>query len=173
MDERNRRSPRRSGAERDDRDAEPVPDQKTDELVSRLREHLPAILAGEPISIAYLYGSSVTGLTTPFSDVDVALVAGDALPPLVRLKLILRVQLALADRCGIQNADVRLIDDAPLVFRGRVVTDGILVYARDDQVRVAFETTTRMLYFDYLPIHRELQEAFFQDVRERGLHGRS
>jgi predicted nucleotidyltransferase len=152
--------------------AEAVPELGRDELVSRLREHLPAILSGEPVRLAYLYGSSVTGLTTPFSDVDVALVAGEALRPLVRLKLILRVQLALADVCDIPSADVRLIDEAPLVFRGRVLTDGILVYARDEAFRVEFEVTTRLLYFDYLPIHREMQEAFFQDVRERGLHGR-
>ncbi len=146
--------------------------QRRDELVARLRERLPAVLADEPVQLAYLYGSTVTGLATPLSDVDVALVAGQALRPLVRLKLILRLQVALADCCDIPNGDVRLIDEAPLVFRGRVLTDGILVYARDEAFRVEFETTTRMLYFDYLPIHREMQEAFFQDVRERGLHGR-
>jgi hypothetical protein len=139
-------------------------------LVSRLHEELPAILADEPVQLAYLYGSSVTGQTTPFSDVDVALVAGTMLQPYARLRLILRVQLALAECCGI-DADVRVIDDAPLVFRGRVVSDGVLVFARAENVRVAFETATRIRYFDYLPIHQELQESFFQDVRKRGLHG--
>ena len=139
-------------------------------LVTRLHEQLPTILAGEPVQLAYLYGSSVTGQTTPFSDVDIALVVGTMLQPFARLRLILRVQLALADCCGIE-ADVRVIDDAPLVFRGRVVSDGVLVFARAENVRVAFETATRMRYFDYLPIHQELQESFFQDVRERGLHG--
>lgn len=139
-------------------------------LVSQLQEHLPTILADEPVQLAYLYGSSVTGQTTPFSDVDVALVAGTMLRPFARLKLILRVQLALADCCGM-DADVRVIDDAPLVFRGRVVSDGVLVFVRSENVRVGFETATRMRYFDYLPIHQELQESFFQGVRERGLHG--
>jgi len=37
--------------------------------------------------------------------------------------------------------------------------------------RIEFETMTRDLYFDYLPVHRMLQDAFFADVRERGLHG--
>jgi predicted nucleotidyltransferase len=140
-------------------------------LVSTLREQLAVILEDEPVQLAYLYGSTTVGQTTPFSDVDIALLVGDMLHPLDRLKLILRVQLALADRCGIHNADVRVIDQAPLVFRGRVVSDGTLVYVRDDKVRVAFETATRMRYFDYLPIHRELQTAFFQAVRERGLNG--
>jgi len=154
------------------RQPSPVPAISTARpLVSKLREQLPAVLEDEPVQLAYLYGSSVTGQTTPFSDVDIALVAGVAIDPLARLELILRVQLALADRCDIENADVRVIDDAPLVFRGRVVSDGILVYSKDERERVAFETTTRLRYFDYLPIHRELQAGFFQDLRERGLYG--
>jgi predicted nucleotidyltransferase len=139
--------------------------------VAKLREQLPAVLEDEPVQLAYLYGSRVSGQTTPFSDVDIALVVGDTIDPLARLRLILRVQLALADRCSVENADVRVIDDAPLVFRGRVVSDGMLVYSRDERARVAFETTTRMRYFDYLPIHRALQADFFRDIRERGLCG--
>jgi predicted nucleotidyltransferase len=140
-------------------------------LVSRLRQQMPAILSGEPVKLAYLYGSGATGQTTPFSDVDVALVVGGSIEPIDRLHLILRVQLALEDLCAIHNADVRVIDDAPLVFRGRVVCEGVLVYARDEEERVEFETSTRMRYFDYLPIHRELQARFFEDIRERGLYG--
>ncbi len=152
------------------RKTEPLPVKRmATPLEAKLRERLPAILEDEPVRLAYLYGSSVTGQTTPFSDIDIALVVGHAIDPLNRLKLILRVKLALADRCDIENADVRVIDDAPLVFRGRVVSDGISVYVREEGERVAFETTTRMRYFDYLPIHRGLQVEFFEDLRERGL----
>jgi uncharacterized protein len=139
-------------------------------LVSELRERLPTVLEDEPVQLGYLYGSSVTGQTTPFSDVDIALILGDPVDPLERLRLILRVQLALADRCGIDHADVRVIDEAPLVFRGRVVSEGVLVYARDEGERIRFETATRMRYFDYLPIHRALQVTFFEALRERGLY---
>ncbi len=65
------------------------------------------------------------------------------------------MQLALADQRDIENADVRVIRDAPLVFRGRVVSDGVLLDPRDQGERVTFETTTRMRYLDYLPIHQE------------------
>jgi predicted nucleotidyltransferase len=140
-------------------------------LVSKLRSALPRLLDEEPIRLAYLFGSVTTGRTTPFSDVDIALLVAEDLSPLDRLRLILRTQLALADHANIPNADVRIINDAPLVFRGRVVSDGILVYARDDQERIEFETATRLRYFDYLPIHKRLQDAFFTDLRERGLYG--
>jgi hypothetical protein len=66
---------------------------------------------------------------------------------------------------------VRIINYAPLVFRGRVVCDGSLVYARDEQLRIEFETATRLRYFDYQPVHRSIQDAFFADLRERGLYG--
>ena len=140
-------------------------------LVSKLRRALPRILDDLPVRLAYLYGSSATGRVTPFSDVDLALVVDADLSPLKRLKLMLRVQLDLADSCDIRNADVRIINDAPLVLQGKVVCEGILMFSRDEQERVAFETATRLRYFDYQPVHRELQDAFFATLKERGLYG--
>jgi predicted nucleotidyltransferase len=140
-------------------------------LADRLREALPGILENEPARVAYLYGSHATGLATPFSDVDIALVLGRPIAPLERLRLMLRVQLALYHRCDILEADVRVIDDAPIIFRGRVVTEGILLYSRDEETRVDFEVRTRMLYFDYLPVYEQLQAEMLRHVRERGLHG--
>jgi len=143
----------------------------TTSLVEMLKANMGSILELYPIELAYLYGSATAGNLTPFSDVDIALVADRELPPKERLKLMLGVEVKLANRCGISNADVRIINDAPLVFRGRVVCGGILLYAHDEAARIEFETKTRDAYFDYLPMHQGLQEAFFADVRERGLHG--
>lgn len=143
----------------------------TDSLVDLLRRHMGPIVESSPVLLAYLFGSAATH-PTPLSDVDIALVTDGELSPGERLKLMLEVERELAERCGIGNADVRIINDAPLVFRGRVVSDGVLLYASDEPTRVEFETKTRDAYFDYLPTHRGLQEAFFADVKGRGLYGR-
>jgi len=143
-----------------------------DRLLSKFQRVLPQMLDQQPVGLAYLYGSTTTGQTTPFSDVDIALVVDEGLSPYERLKLTLRLQLDLADRCDISNVDVRIINDAPLVFQGRVVCDGILVYSREEQERIEFEVGTRLQYFDYLPIHKRLQDAFLADLRERGLYAR-
>ncbi|MFQ6015924.1 MAG: nucleotidyltransferase domain-containing protein [Anaerolineae bacterium] len=142
-----------------------------DELVTRLRKALAVILKDRPVKLAYLYGSAATGCSTPLSDVDIALVVDRGLEPLEHLHMMLQVADELADACDVRNTDVRIINNAPLVFRGRVVCDDILLYTRDETVRIEFETTTRDEYFDYLPIHRRLQAAFFARIRERGLHG--
>lgn len=140
-------------------------------VVSQLHQILPSVCGNQPVQLAYLYGSTVTGHTTPFSDVDIALLTTEPLAPLARLRLIQHVQARLYDDCGLVDVDVRIINDAPLVLQGRVVTDGVLLYARNEQARIDFETTTRMHYFDYLPIHERLQEAFFDTIRTRGLYG--
>ena len=140
-------------------------------LVKKLKANLAHILKPYPIQLAYLYGSATTGNLTPFSDVDIALVTDQEVAPKERLRVMLGVEVELAERCGIRNADVRIINDAPLIFRGRVVCDGILLYASNEAQRVEFETSTRDAYFDYLPARSRLQEAFFANVRERGLHG--
>ena len=145
---------------------------KRDLMIRALRDVLPRLLADHPVGLAYLYGSTVSGFTHPFSDVDIALIVDEPISSRERRHLLLRLPVDLADSCDIRNADVRIINDAPLVFRGNVVTEGIVVYARNDDERVEFETSTRLRYFDYLPIHRQLQDAFFADVRKRGLHGR-
>ena len=142
-----------------------------DELVPRLRQALSAILKDRPVKLAYLHGSVAIGFTTPFSDMDIALVTDRAMTPLERLHLTSAVELDLAEHWDIRHADVRVINDAPLVFRGRVVCEGILLFARDEATRIEFETTTRDDYFDYLPVHRQLQEAFFAHLRKQGLHG--
>jgi predicted nucleotidyltransferase len=141
------------------------------QLVSQLRQALPDLLEGLPVRLAYLFGSAATGRVTSFSDVDLALVVDRELSPRERLNLILRLQLDLADVCDIRNADVRIINDAPLVFQGKVVCEGVLVFCRAEQERIAFEVGTRLRYFDYLPVHRDLQDALFSDLREHGLHG--
>lgn len=135
------------------------------------RAELAKILSPHPVALAYLFGSAATGQTTPFSDVDIALVLeeGAALPN--RLHFELAVEDALAARCGLSQADVRVVNDAPLELRGEVVTQGLLLYARDEETRIEFEMRTRMEYFDFQPVAEFFRQVFFADLRERGLSG--
>lgn len=129
---------------------------------------MPANLEGYPIKLAYLYGSSAAGRPTPLSDVDIALVLGNGdLTPIQQLKMELRIETRLAERCDVPNADVRVVDDAPLRLRGQVATQGILLYSTDEALRIAFETGTRDEYFDYMPIAAEQRAIYFATLRGR------
>lgn len=140
--------------------------------LATLQTCLHDLFVSEPVELAYLFGSAATDRMTPFSDVDIALVVdSDVVPPAKRLKYELKIEDLVAEKCDLGRADVRVINEAPLVIKGKVVTEGILLYARDESRRIDFETTTRARYFDFLPFAQSLRSAFFDNIRDRGLHG--
>ncbi|MFO7893929.1 MAG: nucleotidyltransferase domain-containing protein [Longimicrobiales bacterium] len=111
------------------------------------------------LAVAYLYGSAVAGDAGPGSDLDIALVlVADADPGPLFAET---VSARLAERLGFTGeVDAHLVDHLPLPVRGRVVTEGVPVFERDAVRRVEFETSTRRLYFDFLPfLERDAREA--------------
>jgi predicted nucleotidyltransferase len=130
-------------------------------------------LAQYPVAAAYVYGSVARGTATPLSDVDIALLLADDLPPYDRLQLELTIQGDVETACNLSPVDVRAINDAPLMARGRVVQEGKLFYERPSEqahrCRVQFEVMTRKLYFDFAPVARRLQKAFLKRVHEDGI----
>jgi predicted nucleotidyltransferase len=87
-------------------------------IIHALKAHLPHLLQGRPVLLAYAYGSVAADTMTPFSDVDIALVLADeSLPPREQLRLQLDLSIELTD-VGIAGADVRIINQAPLGYPG-------------------------------------------------------
>ena len=83
----------------------------------------------------------------------------------------LEIEDELAARFTLSLVDVRVINSAPVLLRGEVVTHGRLLYARDEDSRIEFETRTRMEYFDFLPAAELYRKTFFENLRQRGLSG--
>lgn len=142
-------------------------------LVAHLREIVPAILDNTSVTLAYLFGSRAAGNPSPASDTDIALVLCRAegqprLPADERLALEFAVEAALENH-KIQKPDVRVIDDLPLSFRGQVATQGVRLFSRNEEDRVAFETRTWKEYLDFEPVARRLRREFFESVRNQGL----
>lgn len=139
------------------------------QIIEHLRGCLPGLLQDRPVLLAYVYGSVAAGATTSLSDVDIALVLGtnSGLNPYQRFMLELEIEAELESVCGIGNADVRSIDDAPLRIRGQVLTKGLLLYAKDEMFRISYETQTRKRYFDFAPVLQMMREAYFERLRQK------
>lgn len=129
--------------------------------VDHLRSAAAEVLDQFPeVAAAYLYGSAASGRTLPLSDLDLAIVLSQGAArndPLLAERIAGRLAGALSTSVEI---DAHVADDLPLPVRGRVVTEGVLLYERDPARRVEFETSTRRLYFDFLPLlERDAREG--------------
>ena len=144
------------------------------------------------MAAAYVYGSVARGTPIPTSDIDIALITQPlTLSPYERLTLELDIQADIEDaaredtgvapahvefsraetveRTPLPSIDVRIINEAPLLVRGHILQEGILVYEGDHQARVDFEVATLRRYFDYAPFDRRLQHALLDHVRREGM----
>jgi len=117
------------------------------------------------VLFAYLHGSSLCSETP--RDVDVAvtldpgrfsqLQAGGQVLMAFAIPLELELEAALG-----RKTDVQVLNRAPLGFRYRVVSQGVVVVDRDPLARERFEYLSRVEYFDF---RRRRQEY----LREAGL----
>jgi predicted nucleotidyltransferase len=99
--------------------------------------------------VVYLYGGYARGEPSPFSDVDIAVILANNVP---RGKY-LDIQLELMDRISKvlkhPEVEVRVLNEAPVVFKYEIIRDGKLAYCTDTNLRVDFEATTMIEYFDF------------------------
>ena len=132
-----------------------------------------SIFQTAPIAAAYLYGSQANGTAGVFSEIDIALLADKCLPPAAYLNVELELQAELGRLLGSERVEVRIINQAPLAFKGQVAMEGILLYSRDETARVDFEAGTRLQYMDFYPTLKYLQAAYLEQVGKEGLRGQS
>lgn len=127
----------------------------------------PDIFGAFPILFAYLYGSIAVDQAHPFSDLDIAIYVAPDLS--VKDSLFLETSLSLEIDKHMENgppSDIRIMNRLPLTVAGQIVTDGILVYCRDDNARIDYETSIRCAYFDFLPAIYNFQKEYLEYIAD-------
>jgi len=117
-------------------------------ILARIRD----LLSDKPqVLFAYVHGSFAEGRA--FRDVDVAAYldpdASVSREGLFAYSLSLSAEIDLAVS-GV-TVDLKLLNEAPLPFRFRVINSGKLLFSKEESTRVEFEARTRTLYFDFDP----------------------
>ena len=124
----------------------------------------PDIFGRTPVLFSYLFGSYATDCVHPFSDIDIGVYIGHShYRRTFDLEMSLAIEIDEKLEVGI-SADVRMINNLPLVIAGKIVTDGILIYSKDEIARVDFETAIRSKYFDFLPVIRAYHSAYLNSI---------
>ena len=106
------------------------------------------------VMFAYLHGSVLTN-NNP-RDIDIAAyLYPDAFYELSRngeISLSFAIPLEMdLEELLMRKVDVQVLNSAPLSFRYRVITKGILIVDKDSNLRSDFEYLSRVEYFDFKP----------------------
>mgnify|MGYP000870723889 FL=1 len=115
------------------------------------------ILIGLPeIIFAYVHGSFME--QTAFGDIDLAvyLKKEDLNEQIVKYEIELEIKLEENIKYPL---DVRVLNHAPLSFQYHVIKSGVLLFEKDMDSRVEFQTKTLDFYFDFAPFRKQYLEG--------------
>lgn len=117
----------------------------------------------EDLLLGYLYGSFLG--RNDFNDIDIGLlVAGERTPYELfkyAMKIASDLERCITPRCEV---DLRVLNTAPVEFQYEVVKTGQVVFARDENLRVAFEADVLAKYLDLKYLYDRMNRALLAPV---------
>lgn len=107
------------------------------------------------VKLVYLYGSQASGSAKKESDIDLAILVDEKKADAFKTQL-----EAMSDLSSLLNKEVEVqnLNICKTTFSYRVICEGKVIYARDEQERIDFELEVMRNYFDMKPFLDEFGE---------------
>lgn len=125
----------------------------------RIIKEIGRCLSGfDDLLLGYLYGSFL--VRSDFHDIDGGLVVSGRRRPYELFRYAMEIASDV-ERCITPRyeVDLRILNTAPVEFRYEVVKTGRVVFARDESLRIAFETDVLSKYLDLKPLYDRMDRA--------------
>jgi predicted nucleotidyltransferase len=117
-------------------------------------------LRGLHVGVLYLFGSQVTGTTTPMSDIDVGVVFTSPEPLVESADTYTRLYDVLTDVLpGPARVDVVFLQRTPPAFQFNAIRTGEVLFEADPVFRADYEERVVNEYLDFEPVLREFSAA--------------
>lgn len=115
------------------------------------------------VEIAYLFGSFLE--SDKFNDIDVAIFLSKELNPYRRFKF--AMEMARELERGIKprlEFDVKILNYSPVEFQHEVLKKGKVVFLRDENRRIEYESKLISTYLDFKGMYEFLDKKFLARV---------
>lgn len=117
----------------------------------------------DQVLLAYLYGSFISHDT--YQDIDIALLMSETIEPYVLFRRQMQIAREIEDLLSPRvPCDVRVINGAPVEFRYEVIRTGRIVFCRDVEQKIDYETDMMRRYLDLKFLFDRVDQAFLTRV---------
>jgi predicted nucleotidyltransferase len=134
--------------------------------INRIKKILKLEIEKRPqILFAYLHGSILSADNPRDIDIAVYLYADNfnQLSRCGEISLSFAIPLEMdLEKLLKQKVDLQVLNRAPLSFRYRVITEGIVIVDKNSNLRSDFEYLSRVEYFDFRPRRNEYLREIMQ-----------
>ena len=121
--------------------------------------------AGEIAVVAYLFGSAIKPHKFK-GDLDIALLVEEEALREGVIRVQTRIYLKLRRLLGRDDIDVVILNRASPLLKYAAISEGVLVYEKDEDRRVEFEVKTMLEHFDLSFLRRVLWEGIIGRVKD-------
>lgn len=126
-------------------------------------EKIRQTLSNTGIDLGYVIGSFLE--TPDFNDVDVAILLRRELTPYEVFKFSMHIARKLEQSIEPRlEFDVKILNVCPISFQYEVINKGMLVYCRDEIIRIRYEKNVLGDYLDYAYTSQWLDEQFLLEA---------
>jgi len=132
------------------------------ELSSEQYQTLADVVSGRPeVDVLYLYGSYATSAANRLSDVDLAILVSDEVPETRYFDLRRELIAVFASRLENENIDLIVLNNAPAHLAFETIAPRRILYEREPDRRVEFETRAVNRFMDFRPF-LEVRRAYLK-----------
>lgn len=137
-----------------------------------IKSKLAPYFAGQgEILLAYLFGSAAQGRMNRLSDIDIALLVDKEKFKELDIGRPYGYKAAMiAGLMGLlrtDDIDLVLLHQAPPLLANEVISEGSLLFCRDEDLRIAFEVAVKHRYIDTKPL-RQIKRQYLYERIEQG-----
>ena len=114
------------------------------------KEILYTLKGHSQIIAAYLFGSYARNNPIPLSDIDIAILTNSYdSNKATNLDFEFHVESELLRKLPEYSFDIRTLNDAPILIQGKIISEGQLLFTKDQRKLSEFEEYILPRYFDF------------------------
>lgn len=136
-------------------------------LFKTKNKKITEIFKKHPVLFAYVFGSFAKNKVLPFSDLDIAVYVNPVAKRDERNKIISDIREELEKKLKMpQKIDlICLNNELPPMLLRNIIYEGKLVYSKDEQKRINWESRAMSLWWDWEYYQRQFDEAILSISR--------